>query len=65
MGRMKQHPRYHVLSLRVSDEELKVIEAAIDGGSRQNFLLAAALEKVLRDEDYSFRERVSSALDRR
>lgn len=65
MGRMKQNPRYNVISFRVSDEELQVIEAAINGGSRQSFLLAAALEKILRDEDYSFRERVSSALDQR
>lgn len=57
MGAMKENPRYNVLSFRASDEELQVIEAAINGGSRQQFLLAAALEKVLHDEDYSYRER--------
>ncbi|MFZ2949537.1 MAG: hypothetical protein WA003_08630 [Desulfuromonadaceae bacterium] len=65
MGAMKQNPKYNVLSFRVSDEELKVIEAAINGGSKQNFLLAAALEKVLHDEDYDFRERVNRGLDQR
>lgn len=57
MGRMKQHPKYNVLSFRASDEELKIIKAAINSGSRQDFLLAAALEKVLHDEQYAYRER--------
>lgn len=60
MGRMKQNPKYNVLSFRASDAEKKVIEAAINGGSRQGFLLAAALEKVLHDEQYAYRERVDS-----
>ncbi len=64
MGAMKENPRYNVLSFRASDEELKVIEAAINGGSKQNFLLAAALEKVLHDEDYSYRERFNALQQR-
>jgi len=62
MGKMKLNPRYNVLSFRASDEELAVIDAAINGGSRQRFLLEAALEKILRDEEFAFRERVSSVL---
>ena len=49
MGRMKQHPRYNVISLRVSDEEMIAITAAIGAGTRQGFLLTAALEKLAND----------------
>lgn len=62
MGKMKLNPRYNVLSFRASDEEQKVIDAAINGGSRQQFLLEAALEKILRDEEFAFRERVNGVL---
>lgn len=65
MGAMKENPRYNVLSFRASDEERAVIEAAINGGSKQTFLLAAALEKVMHDEDYRNRERVGNVLDQR
>lgn len=49
MGRMKQHPRYNVLSFRASDAELKEIADSLSGVSRQSFLLEAALEKVRND----------------
>lgn len=62
MGRMKQHPRYNVLSFRASDEKSLVIEAAINGGSKQAYLLEAVLEKIQRDEQYAFTERLNSAL---
>lgn len=61
----KENPKYNVLSFRATNEELKLITAAINGGSHQDFLLAATLEKILRDEGYAFRERVASALAKR
>jgi len=64
MGAKTENPRYNVLSFRASDEERQVIEAAINGGKKQDFLLAAALEKVLHDEDYSYRERFNALQQR-
>ena len=49
MGQIKQHPRYNVISLRVSDEEMTAITAAIGAGTRQGFLLTAALDKLAND----------------
>lgn len=49
MARMKENPRYNVMSLRASDEEEKLLLAAAEKSSQQNvakFLLAAGLEKA-------------------
>lgn len=48
MGKMKQHPRYNVISLRVSDEELAEIKAGIGTGTRQDWLMDAVNEKLAR-----------------
>lgn len=48
MGKMKQHPRYNVISLRVSDEELTDIKSEIGPGTRQNWLMDAVTEKLAR-----------------
>ena len=50
MGGMKQHPRYNVLSFRVSDEELAVIESVMTGGSRNDFLRDAVLKQAREDD---------------
>lgn len=50
MGRMKQNPRYNVLSFRVSDEELAVIESVMIGGSRNDFLRDAVLKQAVEDD---------------
>lgn len=50
MGRMKEHPKYNILSFRVSDADLAEIEDAMIGGSRQDFLRDAALEKARTDK---------------
>ena len=49
MPKYKQHPRYNVLSFRVSDAELEEIQDAMIGGSSQLFLRDAALEKARSD----------------
>ncbi|BCS55171.1 ribbon-helix-helix protein, CopG family [Geobacter sp. SVR] len=45
MGAKKKSPRYNVLSFRVSDEELRLIESETSG-SRQDFLHAVVMETV-------------------
>lgn len=44
MGRMKEHPRYNVISLRVSDAELAKIKACLaDSENVSDFLRDSAL----------------------
>lgn len=49
MGRMKQHPRYNVLSVRVSDDTHKCISHALSGRSVQEYVHAAIEEKLIND----------------
>lgn len=49
MGRMKEHPRYNVLSCRVSDAQLAEISRALDGRTVQHYLIAAITEKIIND----------------
>lgn len=59
MGKMKQYPRYNVLSLRVTDEELAQIRTAIGRRrTRQEFLLAAVMEKVIQTRQEAVDERL-------
>lgn len=47
MGKMKENPRYHILSLRVTDDELRQVRAAIGPrGTVQALLLLALQEKL-------------------
>ena len=39
MGRMKEHPRYNVVSFRLSDDELKQLEAFRGGRTRQDAII--------------------------
>jgi len=51
VGRAKENPRYHVMSLRVGDDERdKILEHLGSNGNVSLFLLNAALEKVDRDQ---------------
>lgn len=59
MGKMKEHPRYNVLSLRVSDYELREVQEHIKG-SRQDYLLQALMEKITRDRQASFDDHLRS-----
>lgn len=47
MGRMKENPRYNVISCRVSDDMKKSIVHAINGGSVQAFIHSALEEKLI------------------
>lgn len=49
MGRMKQHPRYNVVSCRVGDDLRASIAHALGGRSMQEFV-HAAIEGLLIDE---------------
>lgn len=49
MGVMKEHPRYNVLSCRVSDELKQSISHALDGSSVQEYIHAAIEEKLISD----------------
>lgn len=59
MGKMKQHPRYNVLSFRVSDNELAEIESVMIGGSRNDFLRDAVLKQA-REEDQLYKSMVTA-----
>lgn len=60
MGRMKQHPRYNVVSCRVSDDTKHNINHALGGRSVQEFVHAAIEEKLISERqdriDKLFRE---------
>lgn len=43
MGKLKEHPKYNILHVRVSDQELKRVEAALDGNTKQDMLHAGLL----------------------
>ncbi len=49
MGRQKQHPRYNVLSCRVSDAQLAEISKSLNGRKVQHYLIAAITEKLIND----------------
>lgn len=48
MGKLKEHPRYNVLSFRVTDQELTLIQMAA-AGNMSGFLHTAVTEKVDND----------------
>lgn len=50
MGKMKENPRYNVLSFRVSDEELAEIESVMIGGNRNDFLRDSVLRQAREDD---------------
>lgn len=56
MGKMKENPRYNIVSTRISDADLEAIEQS--GLSRSVFIQEAITEKLQRD----FRERVDQRL---
>jgi hypothetical protein len=50
MGKMKENPRYKVLSFRVTEDELAEIESVMIGGSRNDFLRDAVLKQAREDD---------------
>ena len=48
MGKTKENPRYNVLAVRVSDEELEQIKAAVGRGTVQGYLLPLIQENLER-----------------
>jgi predicted DNA-binding protein len=48
MGSMKEHPRYHVVSLRISDEEREALEDFVRKSRRSvSQLMREAMEQLL------------------
>lgn len=48
MGKWKEEPKYNVISFRVSDREAVLIEQALAGRSKQQFIHEAITEKLNR-----------------
>lgn len=49
MGRMKEHPRYNIISCRISDDTKACVEKALSGRTVQEFLHTAIEEKLIND----------------
>jgi len=49
MGRLKQHPRYNVLSCRVSDEIRQCVDHARERVTVDEYIRTALEEKLIRD----------------
>lgn len=64
MGKMVENPRYHVLCFRVSDEHIEALDEIRCGKSRSEILLEALKEKLAREADAAYRERVEAELRR-
>lgn len=65
MGKLKENPRYNVLSFRVDDDLVaRIREAARRCDSVSDFLETAAREKIAADENQEYRARVDGALGR-
>ena len=63
MGKMKQHPRYNVLSFRATDEELAEIRLATGKRTRQSILLEAVLNHVRALRQAEFDRHLNAQLD--
>lgn len=49
MGRMKEHPRYNIISVRISDRELAELDI-MRGSRKRSIVLGEALnEKILKE----------------
>jgi predicted transcriptional regulator len=63
MGKMKEHPRYNVLSVRVSDETMEALEQARPVGVSRSALISQAVEEYLdRRYEKTFRDEVQHRL---
>lgn len=52
MGKTKEHPRYNVLSVRVSDDLRKCVDHAIaDGRTVQDFLAMAIHDRLIAERE--------------
>ena len=61
MGKIKENPRYNVISCRASKSERLEIAAVVGNGNLSLFLLDAAMEKVRREKQ----RRIDHALSER
>lgn len=50
MGRIIKQPRYNIVSARLSDEQVEVLDLARGEQSRSSYLMEAVLDKVARDK---------------
>lgn len=56
MGLKKEHPRYNVLSVRISDDLRKCLDHALAGQSVQEYLHAALEAKLIADRQHRIDE---------
>lgn len=49
MGKMKEHPRYNIISVRISDRELAELDIMRGNRKRSAILCDALNEKILND----------------
>ena len=56
VGRMKDSPRYHVISLRISDEELSAIKTVREGSENISDFMRKVLASFIEDEIHGKRE---------
>ena len=52
MGRMKENPRYNVVSCRVSDDTKQIINHALGNQTMQDFIHTAIEEKLISDRQH-------------
>ena len=50
MGRMKQYPRYNIVSFRLSDTEMRMLENLRKENTRQDTMIRILSETVFRIE---------------
>lgn len=56
MGKMKENPRYNIVSCRASDQEYAAIIAALDGRTMADFLLQAAMDKIIAEQQSHYNQ---------
>ena len=54
MGRMKEYPRYNIIFVRVSDNELAALDQLRGSRRRSNLLLDALLEKISNERQAAY-----------
>jgi hypothetical protein len=49
VGRMVQYPRYNIVSVRLSDTEMKMLEEARSTITRQAFIHSAVMQRIQKE----------------
>ena len=60
MGKMKENPRYNIISTRISDADYFAIIEALSGRSLAEYLQQAISEKLIRDRQLDLDEYLRS-----